>query len=520
MSPPCYDKLYHEATVRAPSKAHLGKIAKNLGLDLDDDELSAYQRSIKDACDAINEVEGLPEPLLPTKYPRVPGHRPTPEENPLNAWYWKTNITGAESGKLLGKTVAVKDNIAVAGVPMMVGCSALEGYVPEFDATVVTMLLDQGARVTGKSVCESLCGAGASYTCNKGPVKNFHNPNHNAGGSSGGSATLVASGEVDLALGSDQGGSVRIPSCWCGVVGLKPTFGLVPYTGAMAFEQSVDHLGPIARSVYDCALFLEVLAGYDNGLDPRQRSDMKVPQYTTEMIVESLEGFKIGVINEGFEWKTTDDEVERTVRGSVSKLQDAGAKVEQVSIPLHAKGHILWRMVFCEGFADTTFHSGGVGRGSCGFHATSMSSFVSKSFKTRINDVGPSPKLLYLLGQYFAESYPGVIYNKGQNLRRLLAKQYDDALNKFDVLALPTIPFTAPRLPDKNISTEDYLANLGNISVNTRPTNLTGHPAISLKAGFHHVNGLPIGTMLISKHFDEVTLFKVASHFERLNSSA
>lgn len=507
--------LYRAHAVSGPTLEHVTSIANKHGLDISEDDLKAYQKIMKESCDALCDVDLLPEPSLPTKYPRIPGYRPMPEENVLNAWYWKTNVTGAETGKIAGKKIAVKDNIAVAGVPMMVGCSALEGYVPEFDATVVTRLLDEGGTVLGKSTCESLCGSGASFTCNKGPVLNFHNPLHDAGGSSGGSATLVASGEVDLAIGSDQGGSVRLPASWCGVVGLKPTHGLVPYTGAMCFEASVDHLGPMASNVHDCALMLEVLAGYDDGLDPRQRQDMVVPEYTKEIQGDNLDGIKIGIVSEGFGWDDADPKVEDLVRKSVEKLTKVGATVTDISVPLHKLSSVIWKQVYVEGFTDTVFKTGGVGRGASGFYPTSLSSFACKSFKTRINDISHSAKLYFLLGEYFSERYPGSIYSRGQNLRRSVTKAYNDVLREFDVLVMPTIPFTSPKLPEKQLTTEEYLTRLGRISVNTRCANLTGHPAISVNAGFLY-DGLPVGAMFIGRHFEEVTLLKVAENFEKL----
>jgi len=172
---------------------------------------------------SYNRLDQLPEPKLPVKYPRTPGYRPGPAENPFNAWYWKTEIAGASNGILAGKKVAVKDNICVAGVPMMNGSRWLEGYVPDVDATVVTRVLDNGGEVAGKAACEDLCFSAGSHTCATGPIRNPHNPEYSTGGSSGGSAALVAAGEVEMALGGDQGGSIRTPSAWCGVYGLKPT---------------------------------------------------------------------------------------------------------------------------------------------------------------------------------------------------------------------------------------------------------------------------------------------------------
>ena len=183
-----------------------------------------------------------------------------------------TSITEREGGPLAGRSVAIKDNTAVAGVPMMNGSATLEGFVPARDATVVTRLLAAGATIAGKAVCEDLCFSGGSHTSRTGPVRNPWDTTRSAGGSSSGSAALLAAGVVDIATGGDQGGSVRIPAAYCGVVGHKPTHGLVPYTGAFPIEQTIDHLGPMARTVADVALTLAVLAGPD-GLDPRQPAE-------------------------------------------------------------------------------------------------------------------------------------------------------------------------------------------------------------------------------------------------------
>ena len=191
-------------------------------------------------------LDQLAEPSLPVNYPRGAGYRPDPEDNPLNAWYWRCEIKGASGGLLAGKTVAIKDNVCVAGLPLMNGTSVLEGYVPNIDATIVTRILDAGGTIMGKAVCESLCFSGGSHTSDTGPVLNPHNHARTAGGSSSGSAALVAAGEVDMSIGGDQGGSIRIPASWCGIYGLKPTHGLVPYTGVFPIELTLDHTGPLA----------------------------------------------------------------------------------------------------------------------------------------------------------------------------------------------------------------------------------------------------------------------------------
>ena len=247
----------------------VARIAAAYGLPLTGRDAESFRHLADGLLSSYDEVErryaaSLPEP------PERHWQRPADADNPLGGWYVTTRVQTTGDGPLAGRTVAIKDNIEVAGVPMMNGSATVEGFVPRRDATVVTRLLDAGAIITGKAVCENLCFSGGSHTSATGPVRNPWDHSRSAGGSSSGSAALVAAADADLALGGDQGGSIRIPAAFCGVVGHKPTHGLVPYTGAFPIENTLDHLGPITRTVRDAAVMLGVLAGPD-GLDPRQR---------------------------------------------------------------------------------------------------------------------------------------------------------------------------------------------------------------------------------------------------------
>jgi amidase len=231
--------------VSVPTPSQLREVASEVGLDLTDADVTSFIELMRPSVAAYNVVDAMPDNLPPVRYPRTPGYRPTSEENAHNAWYVKTKVDGAPSGKLRGKTVALKDNIMLAGVPMMNGSATLEGYMPNIDATVVQRILDAGGTIVGKAHCEAFCLSGGSHTNAVGPVHNPHRMGYSAGGSSSGSGALVALGEADMALGGDQGGSIRIPSSFCGIYGMKPTHGLVPYTGIMPIEIYVDHTGPM-----------------------------------------------------------------------------------------------------------------------------------------------------------------------------------------------------------------------------------------------------------------------------------
>ncbi len=254
--------------VQAPTQDQLRETARKCGLSLSDEEFEAYRTALAERLVGYDEVSRMADELPEVRWPRTPGYRPLPEEDPHNAWFRKTAIRGAESGRLKGKRVSLKDNIMLAGVPMMNGAPQLEGYVPEFDATIVTRMLDEGAEIAGKVHCELLCMSGSSFSNATGPVHNPWRHGWSAGGSSSGSAVSVATGQVDMSIGCDQGGSIRMPSSFCGIYGMKPTHGLVPYTGIMPIEIEIDHAGPMTATVEDNALLLEVIAG-DDGYDPR-----------------------------------------------------------------------------------------------------------------------------------------------------------------------------------------------------------------------------------------------------------
>ncbi|MGI9292926.1 MAG: amidase family protein, partial [Pseudomonadales bacterium] len=265
-------------SIRRPGVKEVQNLASSLYMNFSDQEAQSYMSLLKSSLDIYDVIDKLPDNLPRPKYPRIGGAEPDPEDNPLNAWYQKTSILGESGGLLSGKRVVLKDNISLAGVGMMNGSSTLEGYVSDIDATVVTRILEAGGEIAGKAHCEHFCLSGGSHTTSKGPIRNPHDPERSSGGSSGGCGALVGSGEIDMAIGGDQGGSIRIPSSWCGCVGMKATWGLVPYTGAMAIEATVDHLGPITNNVANNALLLEAIAGSD-GLDPRQYS-VQVNRYS------------------------------------------------------------------------------------------------------------------------------------------------------------------------------------------------------------------------------------------------
>lgn len=502
-------------TIRTPKISELAEIARQFHLNLDSDDLESFRALIGVSLGSylvVDDLTGSPVSTA-TNYPRTAGLRPLAAENPLGAWYRRTSIRGLNEGPLSGKTVVIKDNTAVAGVPMMAGSRTLMGFVPDNDATVVTRLLDAGAEIIGKAVCEDLCFSGGSHTPATGPVRNPWDTTRSAGGSSGGCAALVASGQVDLALGGDQGGSTRIPASFCGVVGYKPTHGLVPYTGAFPIESTIDHLGPICPTVGGVALMLSVIAGPD-GLDPRQDKSTVPGDYLAELDA-GVEGLRIGVLTEGFGWPDLSDEgVDKLVRAASLRLGEIGAEVVEVSVPLHRQAIDIWNVISIEGATTQMLNLNGGGMNYKGRYDPAMMAAFHAGRLAHANDLSETVKLVALMGQFLINEYGGTYYAKAQNLSPMLAAAYDAALVDVDVLVMPTLPITARELPSADAPREEVVARALEMIPNTCAFDVTGHPALSVPAGL--VDGLPAGMMIVGRQFDDATVLKVGSAFEKL----
>ncbi|MEQ9639721.1 MAG: amidase [Alphaproteobacteria bacterium] len=495
--------------VKKPTPEQLREVAEVCGMSLSDDDAASFAALIAPSIDGYNVVDAMPDYLPRVKYPRTPGYRPEGEENKYNAWYVKTEVKGAARGPLKGKTVALKDNVMLAGVPMMNGAATLEGYVPDVDATIVTRLLDAGATIMGKAHCEYFCLSGGSHTNATGPVHNPHKMGYSAGGSSSGSGALLAAGEVDMTIGGDQGGSIRMPASFCGVYGMKATHGLVPYTGVMPIEPYIDHTGPMTQNVSDNALMLEVLAGPD-GLDPRQY-DVKTARYSKNL-EGGVKGMKIGVVKEGFGHENSEKDVDAKVKAAAQRFKKMGAKVEQVSIPMHTLGPAIWTPIAIEGLTQTMMFGDGYGVSRRDMYVTSLMDFHHR-WRERGNDLSESLKLTLLLGTYIEKYYGKRYYGKSVNLSRKLTAAYDAAFEEYDLLLMPTLPLKATPLPAPDASREEYIQRAFEMIANTAPFDISHHPAMSIPCGMG--GGLPIGLMLVGKHFDETTIYKAAYAFEQ-----
>ncbi len=493
---------------RRPTIEDIEEIAEDFGFNVAPEDLEVYRNLASGYVGAAALLDELPDELPPVRYPRTPGERPPRAENPLGAWYVKTRIEGAPEGPLAGREVVLKDNVMLAGVPMSNGTRILDGYIPPVDATLVSRILDAGGTIVGKAVCESFCFSGGSHTSDSGPVRNPYDAERSAGGSSSGSAALVGAGEVDLAIGGDQGGSIRIPASFCGTCGMKATHGLVPYTGVLPLDPPIDHVGPITSDVAGSALLLRVIAGAD-GLDGRQAAP-RVSDYV-EALELGADGLRIGVLRQGFGRAGGEPDVDEKVRGAAERLEKLGAKVAEVSVPLHSEALGLTLPTFMSGMSMVLM-TDGVGPGREDVFVPSLIDHV-RGWRQRADDLPPTLKTMLVGAELMRRRWGWRYYAKAMNQVRRIRAAYDAAFQELDLLLLPTTPMKAPLLPGPGAGLQELLEASFVSGPNTQPFDHTHHPAMSIPCGLSE--GLPVGMMLVGRHFEETTIYRAAHAFEQ-----
>jgi len=496
-----------------PSALMEAAARRGVRLTLAEAELLAdLGRGTFDGCQRLGTVEAHE---LDARHPRTAGSRPRSEDNPHNAWVWRCEVAGAPDGILSGHEVALKDIIPVAGQPMTGGSVVLEGHAAVFDATVTTRVLDAGGRITGLATTEDMCLSGASVSAATGQVRNPRDVTRSAGGSSSGVAALIASGAIDSGIGADQGGSIRIPASLCGVYGMKPTYGLVPYTGCAPIDPSLDHLGPMSGTVEGLARLLQAIAGFDDGLDPRQAGPTEPVDYLAAARDDSA-SLRVGVLAEGFDRAGLSDvEVDRTVREVADRLGGLGHEVVLVSAPLHSSAMDVHGALLLQGAAQHMIGNGGVGPIGKGFYDERIGLVGSAGLEQRGDSLFASVKFAAAVGGYLWDKFGGAYYARAQNVAQAMRRQYDALFEDVDVLLMPTTCIQAPTLPDSTVpdlpSVE--LALSPALISNTCAFNHTGHPALSVPVP--GPSGLPVGVMLVGAQFDESTLLRVAHDLER-----
>ncbi len=496
--------------MRHPSTAEVEEIAADLNISFTDEELTDYAQIVSDTIGLLERVEEIPKPNHPPttyEHDRGPGYRPDDEEDPHNAWITKCEIKGDGDGPLSGMTVGLKDNVSLAGIEMTNGSVVMEGYVPDADATIVSRLLDAGSTITGKTNMSSFSLGASDF----GPAQNPAAPEFSVGGSSSGSATAVAAGEVDIGIGGDQGGSIRIPASFAGIVGLKATHGLIPYTGILGADASLDHTGPMTRTVEEAALATEVLAGRD-GLDPRQPHDLELQSYT-DALGKDISDMTIAILKEGFEHDVSDEAVNETVYDAIDKMQDLGAEIKEVSVPGHLDSVAINFSILLYGTGQA-LKQNGTGSGFDGWYDTTVTKTLGRALTTQSNDLPASIKNSLVVTEYIQRNYQGSVYGKAQNITLELRKEYDEILTNSDAIVMPTSPVGPP--PFGELMGRQIMKEHGagfDIAKNTALFDVTHHPALTVPCG--KVDGAPVGLMFVGNRFDEATLFKLGYAYEQ-----
>lgn len=408
---------------------------------------------------------------------------------------------GGDPGPLAGVPVALKDNICTRGVPTTAGSRILEGWIPPYDATVATALRSAGAIVVGKTNLDEFAMGSSTENSAFGPTRNPWDTERVPGGSSGGSAAAVAAGFVPLALGSDTGGSIRQPAALCGVVGIKPTYGLVSRYGLIAFASSLDQIGPISTTVADAARLLEVISAHDSA--DSTSLDVGPTAWSTELD-RGVEGLRVGVIEDFL--ADAAPPCASAVRAAAGALAAGGAKVEDVAVPTLMLGLPAYYLIAPAEASSNLARYDGVRYGL----RVDASDAAEMNARTRAAGFGAEVKRRIMLGTYvLSAGYYDAYYAQAQKVRTLVARGFADAYERFDVLLGPTTPSVAFPIGQKaDDPIAMYLSDLFTI-----PSNLAGHPAVSVPYALFE--GLPVGVQVLAPALGESVMFRVAAEVER-----
>jgi aspartyl-tRNA(Asn)/glutamyl-tRNA(Gln) amidotransferase subunit A len=406
---------------------------------------------------------------------------------------------------LMGMPLAVKDNICTEGVRTTCASRMLSDFVPPYDATVIGKLRAQGYLLLGKTNLDEFAMGSSTENSAYGPSRNPWNVQHVPGGSSGGSAAAVAADECVAALGSDTGGSIRQPAAFCGVVGLKPTYGRVSRYGLVAFASSLDQIGPITKDVADAALLLSIIAGHD----PKDSTsaDVPVPDYGKALKKKDLKKLRVGVPAEYFA-EGLDSEIDQAVRAAIEELKNLGGDIKEVSLPTTDAAIATYYVIATAEASSNLARYDGV---KYGLRAKGTKDLLDMYMKTRSEGFGPEVKRRIMLGTYtLSAGYYDAYYGKAQAVRTLIRQDFTSAFKDVDLIVTPTTPTPAFKLGEKiQDPLQMYLSDIFTISVN-----LAGLPAIALPCGFSK-GGLPISLQLIGRPFEEDVILRAAHAYEQ-----
>nr|MBQ7603183.1 Asp-tRNA(Asn)/Glu-tRNA(Gln) amidotransferase subunit GatA [Clostridia bacterium] len=416
---------------------------------------------------------------------------------------------GEDVGVLGGVPIVIKDNINMIGTTTTCSSNFLKNYVSPYNATVVQKLIDAGAVIIAKANMDEFAMGSSNETSAFGPVKNPIDPTRVPGGSSGGSACTVAAKQCFGALGTDTGGSIREPASFCGIVGLKPTYGRVSRYGVVAFASSLDQVGPLTRSVRDSALMLGVLAGYDQ--HDMTSSKKPVDNYLRD-IDKGVKGMRIGLPKQFFTDKLSND-VRQNLDKAIQKFRSMGATIVEVDLKNVDTALAVYYIISSAEAASNLARFDGV---KYGVRAKNFDDIVDLYYKSRTQGFGKEVKRRIMLGNYVLSSgYFDAFYNKAKKVQKIISKEFINAFDNCDVILAPTVATVAFKLGEK---TQDPVAMYLS-DIFTVPVNIAGIPAISVPCGTDE-SGLPVGMQLMGKHFDEAKLFRVANAYEKTTKGA
>ncbi len=411
--------------------------------------------------------------------------------------------SGEELKALTGIPMALKDNMCTEGIKTTCASRILHNFVPPYSATVAEKLVREGAVLLGKLNMDEFAMGSSNENSAFHPTRNPWDLDRAPGGSSGGAAAAVAAAEAVFTLGSDTGGSIRQPASFCGVVGLKPTYGRVSRYGLIAFASSLDQIGPVTRDVKDCALVLQAIAGHDD--KDSTSADLDVPDYL-QSLNGDIKGMRLGIPKEYFA-SGLEREVRQTVEAAIKQMEELGAVCEEMSLPHTEYALPAYYLVAPAEASSNLARYDGV---RYGYRDEEAEDVISMFRKTRSKGFGAEVKRRIMLGTYALSSgYYDAYYLKALKVRTLIRRDFDQAFEQFDAIVAPTSPTVAFKIGEKTGDPLSmYLSDLFTI-----PVNMAGLPAISLPCGFSE--GLPVGLQIIGKPFDEATILKVAYHYEQ-----
>ncbi|PSL38338.1 amidase [Labedella gwakjiensis] len=497
--------------------------AHRVGTHIHDYERDDVLQLARWMASTIDEFLESSRPLVPAPSAvpavRVAGTAPTPAEDPLNAIVRRVDVRATPdeitSDLLAGKSIGMKDLISVAGIPMSAATTILEGFVPREDAVVTERVLRAGGRITVMTNMEGVAFGGGGESGIYGATRNPFDPARSTSGSSGGSAAALFYDGIDITFGTDQGGSVRLPASWCGVLGLKPTHSLVPYTGIASHDVTFDHVGPMTRTTEDMALAMQVISG-PHPSDTRQGAGTPTDLGFVDAWASApdrFDGVRFGVLTEAL---ASDGTPEREAALAAfaetrERIAALGGEIVEISIPEHQLAGAILFAAMLEG-VTATLHGNGEGYHRGGGHSVDVRRAVGMGMLAHGDELQAAYKTAAVLGEHLRSHYFGTVYATAQTVIPVLRAAYDRALDDVDVVLMTTTRTPAMLLKPEASVYEMHRRSFS-MTTDTPAHNATGHPALSMPAA--ESEGLPLGITLVGRHFDDARLVALARTWEK-----